>query len=298
MMRKKKYQHEETDENNSLHQPAIPVRRLSHQPANIPVRRLSSLKKRPSITSLDDEEKPAKRISKTYTTKLLEMLDKKSIGRILQYAGIAKTLATLSKVSRGYRQSVHAALSSCVQDGAIAIPWYTIANELYNYGHEEFDINGDVVKNLELLGFYETVRNAGLLQKTSLLDFNLLIPKSVYRILKFMELVESFPSVKQEWDKQHGCDGQQHLASRMVAYMIRNNILPAPFLIDYVEHYNIHNSMARKYWEHPIYDEYRINVPADLFENNENPVYIEIFFRNLPLHLRLLVAIGNKGMKW
>ena len=82
----------------------------------------------------------------------------------------------------------------------------------------------------------------------------------------------------------------------MINYMIDNDILPDPDWISVEQHTNIIIHWGRRRYRHPIYLEYRANVPANL--HRAPPDHIPVIWHNIPIHLRLLVPSGNDGARW
>jgi hypothetical protein len=84
----------------------------------------------------------------------------------------------------------------------------------------------------------------------------------------------------------------------MVVYMIEKRILPDPNHINVDEHCNICTSGRKKYYSHPIYQQYSAQVGANLFQSGIRREIVLHVWRTTPLELKLLVAKGNKGKRY
>lgn len=234
----------------------------------------------------------------TTTIAFMGMLDENSLSLTLQFAAEnSEILVSLRKVNKRFLQVVDSALFWREQGdgGNKSIPRGIVQDALTANGHGHLVWDSDF--GLESFGFYEQIVAAGLFEKKPMVrdDSNYGIPMSVSRILNLYRVLKSFPRIKADW-KQKGVIHKNVVAS-IVTYMVDDGILPDPNKPNRDRHIQIHNNNSKKTFA-LIYHNYRAKVPRSLFQPSTPPEVFQETWTSIPLHLKLLVALGNLGLRW
>lgn len=212
--------------------------------------------------------------------------DASSLHLIVRFAAdSSKTLIRVRRVNKRLLNAVDFAMSHILQqDHENRITWSVVPT------------NANL--NLQSLGYYEAVVAAGLLEKKKVPNWDKNIPKSVSRVLHLESILDSFPLVKAGWDEFDGVmmrtKNNMNVVEAIVMSMVKTGVLPNPNIVNWGEHINIHDAGRKRYRSHPLYEEYRGSVPANLHQFIDP----EMFWDTIPLKLQLLISHGNKGKRW
>lgn len=233
---------------------------------------------------------------------LMGLLDENLLRLVIRFAGDKpKTLARLCQVNKSFSGAMKDALS--FQETPTTPPKGVIVDILRSNGHLEFPMwehpdPNFVTLNLQSLAFYRDVLSEGLLEKKTVSTHDKDIPKLVSRILRMQHLMEKFPLVKADYEREWAAKRNSNIFSSIVTYMVETGILPWLGSLDVNAHIQINMRDKRKYTRHPIYNEYRDNVPANLFQVHVSASACSEWLNNLPLHLLLLIIRGVSDWKW
>lgn len=265
-------------------------------------------------------------------------LDESIVDRVVEFAGVnATSLAKLRSVDKNFQRAVDKNVDKNllvvrsqkvdgkfdqsrdtleVKDGCITQTLAVLGdsqkferitlkglfpNILIRNGHARMEIRSSVHgKRLDYLAFYEALFDAGLFEKKPVPPpKGAIIPNSVSRILKLLDILKRFPLVEMEYKKDWMSPDRPPFVRYIISLMIKHYILPYPHPVDPSEHFKICSADSRKYVSHDVYNQYRGAVPSNLFSPwIDKSTANAILDSQLTLELEFLVAAENRSWEW
>mmetsp|Transcript_45407 Transcript_45407/g.110418 ORF Transcript_45407/g.110418 Transcript_45407/m.110418 type:complete len:313 (+) Transcript_45407:106-1044(+) len=261
-------------------------------------------------------------------------LDEIIVNRVVEFAGVnATSLAKLRFVDKNFQRAVDKNLLVVrsqkldgefdqsrdtleVKDGCITQSLAVLGdsqkgeritlkglfpNILIRNGHARVEIRSPVYgKRLDYLAFYEALFDAGLFEKKPIPPpEGAIIPNSVSRILKLLDILKRFPLVETEYKKDWMDSNRPPFVRYIISLMIKHYVLPFPHPVDPLEHFKICSADSRKYVSHDVYNQYRGAIPSNLFSPwIDNSTADATLASQLTLELEFLVAAENRLWKW
>lgn len=164
------------------------------------------------------------------------------------------------------------------------------------------------MSNLESLGYYWTLRREGLFEKRRVVlnrdnaDKEKGVPGSALRVYKMMQILDRFPKCKAAYNNNNPHQSGTNVLRAIIIFMIHKDILLNPSManVNVRKHEDIIDMFAvgRKQFRHQFYNEYRVIVPANLFESYTAPEVAAAHWNQTPLYLKFLVLDTNRRIRW
>ena len=257
-------------------------------------------RKKKFVQDIEEEESVA--ALSVETNKVLK--DETIVRKLVYFAGSdCKQLIHLRQVNKLFKDTVDSSLhwkdtnEVDAKDQSKGI----VRNILQsNYGIPLFPVWGKIgpehaTLNLKSLAFFEKCREAGILEKKPVPGHDPNVPFAVSRCLKLFEVLETFPDLKAQWE-EHGARGDFNVVEGILAYLECNGFLPHQNGMNMGEHLKIILMNARKYSAHPIYNEYRQNMPANIHVADRQT--LNLLYNNLTYTLKCLIAPETRFIRF